>query len=256
MTAFGDYARFYDLLYGDKDYQAETAFLVGLLRRWAPAATSVLEIGCGSGRHGLCMAEAGFRVTGIDLSGDMVALARNRAAAAPGPVRERMAFEQGDIRSVRLGRTFPAAMALFHVVSYLATDADLHSGLACIREHLEPGGVFVFDFWHAPAVRAEGPQRRNKVAEADGWRIHRRTEPVWERDRDIVRVVFHVTATNTIRGEVRKFKEEHVMRYFSPADLATVLAAHGFAELECGEWPTGAPARDDTFGVYIVARAV
>lgn len=256
MKIFKDYAQFYDLLYRDKDYQAETAFLVSRLQRWAPAATRVLEIGCGSGRHALCMAEGGVCVTGIDLSGDMIALARDRAAAAPAPVSERMTFEQGDVRSLRLGHTFPAAAALFHVVSYLTTDADLHSGLARIRQHVERGGVFVFDFWHAPAVLARGPQRREKVVEADGWRIVRRTEPVWQRDRDIVRIKFHITATHTVSGQVLAFEEEHVMRYFFPDDLAAVLAAHGSTELERGEWPTGAPARDDTFGVYMVVRAV
>lgn len=256
MTAFHDYARFYDLLYGDKDYRAETEFAIALLRRRASAVVSVLEVGCGTGRHGLYLAEAGFHVTGIDLSAEMVTRAQNRAAAAPDTLRERLTFRQGDIRSLRLGRTFSAAISLFHVVSYLTTDADLHAGFDHVRRHLEQDGVFVFDFWHAPAVLAEGPQRREKIVEADGWHLRRRTEPVWQRDRDIVRVNFHVTATNTVRGDVQEFREEHTMRYFFPDALAALLADHGFAEVERGEWPTGASARPDTFGVYMVARAI
>lgn len=255
MTAFREYARFYDLLYRDKDYEAETEFLIGRLRRWAPRASNILEVGCGSGRHGLCMSEAGYRVTGIDVSADMVALACRHAAGASAEVRDRLAFKQGDIRSVKLGETYQAATSLFHVVSYLTSDADLHAGFASIRRYLDTGGVFVFDFWHAPAVLAEGPQRREKVVEADGWHIHRRTEPEWEKGHDIVRVNFHVTAIEMATGKVHEFKEEHSMRYFYPDALNAILAEHGLVEVERGEWPTGAPARDDVFGVYMVAKA-
>lgn len=256
MTTFKTYARFYDLLYEDKNYHAEAQFLAGVLSRLAPKTTSLLDIGCGSGRHGVCMAEAGFRVLGVDMSVDMVELARRRAASAPSPARERLVFSQGDIRSLSLGTKFQVAMSLFHVVSYLTTDDDLRAALTCVRRHLTRGGVFVFDFWHAPALLGEGPQRREKIVEAQGWRIHRRTEPEWHKDRDIVRVHFHVSATNANSGEVQEFEEVHAMRYYFPDALAAVFAEHGFAEVERGEWLTGSPIRDESFGVYMVQRAV
>ncbi len=255
MTAFKDYAQFYDLLYGDKDYRAEAAFVGRLLKRWAPAGTALLEAGCGSGHHASYMAEAGYHLTGIDMSADMVELARSRLAEAPANLAERVTFEQGDIRTFHLGRTFSAAMSLFHVVSYLSTDADLSAGFANVRRHLDRGGTFVFDFWHAPAIIEEGPQRREKVVESDEWHIHRLTEPVWEKDRDVVRVNFHITATDKTNGAVHRLHEEHVMRYFFPDTLSAALSNNGFTVVECGEWLSGAPVRDDIFGVYMAARA-
>ena len=51
MMAFGEYAKYYDLLYADKDYAAETAFVREIICRLAPGARTLLELGCGSARY-------------------------------------------------------------------------------------------------------------------------------------------------------------------------------------------------------------
>jgi hypothetical protein len=51
MMAFGEYAKYYDLLYADKDYAAETTFVREIIRRLAPGARTLLELGCGSARR-------------------------------------------------------------------------------------------------------------------------------------------------------------------------------------------------------------
>nr|MBA2706707.1 SAM-dependent methyltransferase [Gemmatimonadaceae bacterium] len=51
MSVFGSYSRYYDLLYRDKDYAAESAYVASLLAVHAPGARSILEIGCGTGAH-------------------------------------------------------------------------------------------------------------------------------------------------------------------------------------------------------------
>ena len=77
MTApFETTHRVYDLIYRDKDYAAEAAQLAFLLRAHAPGATDLLELGCGSGRHALCLSELGYHVTGVDRSQGMLELAR------------------------------------------------------------------------------------------------------------------------------------------------------------------------------------
>ena len=74
MMAFGEYAKYYDLLYADKDYAAETAFVREIIRRLAPGARTLLELGCGSARHALELVRSDFTVTGVDLSAQMIAL--------------------------------------------------------------------------------------------------------------------------------------------------------------------------------------
>ena len=71
-AVFGDYAHYYNLLYADKDYAGETAFVLGLLRRDGRNPQTLLDLGCGTGRHALEMAKHGVAVTGVDLSPTML----------------------------------------------------------------------------------------------------------------------------------------------------------------------------------------
>ena len=74
---FGEYAEFYDLLYHDKVYPEEAAFVARLLDRCLSkpvAQTEILDIACGTGRHAQEWARMGYRVEGSDLSTEMVKL--------------------------------------------------------------------------------------------------------------------------------------------------------------------------------------
>jgi predicted TPR repeat methyltransferase len=75
VSTFDRYAAYYDLLYEDKRYDDEAAFVAKLIRDYKPAARSVLELGCGTSKHALALAREGFSLTGIDVSPGMVARA-------------------------------------------------------------------------------------------------------------------------------------------------------------------------------------
>ena len=68
---FGDYGRYYDLLYADKDYRGEAKYVHELLQRFAQQPKSILEFGCGTGKHARLLAEMGYGVTGIERSAEM-----------------------------------------------------------------------------------------------------------------------------------------------------------------------------------------
>src|SRR3990172_1554551 len=102
MKAFGGYARYYDLLYHDKDYRAETEFVEQLIRKHAPGARHIFELGCGTGIHGIMLAEKGYEVTGLDLSERMLAMAAQRVASLPRTIAERVHFFRGDARDFKV----------------------------------------------------------------------------------------------------------------------------------------------------------
>src|SRR4051794_24460513 len=85
VSHFRRYAAFYDLLYHDKDYEAEAHYVARNLRGARPDARSILELGSGTGRHGRLLAGMGFDVYGIERSAEMVAVAQSHELAnAPG----------------------------------------------------------------------------------------------------------------------------------------------------------------------------
>lgn len=251
MRIFDAYASFYDLIYAGKDYLGEADFVLRRLERFG-RLSSILDFGCGTGRHAIALGARGLEVHGVDLSEQMIDRARERAAASGGT---RVTFGPGDMRTLSLGRTFDAAVALFHVVSYLTNDEDLDRALRVTRSHLEPGAPFLFDFWYAEAIRRDGVERRERTIETESWRIRRCTEPRWDRPAGIVSVTFEVSAENKASGEVVRCTETHRMRYFDLDFLAAHLSGAGFSVSESGEWMSDNPPRADSLGAYMLARA-
>ncbi|MGE5749408.1 MAG: class I SAM-dependent DNA methyltransferase, partial [Gemmatimonas sp.] len=162
MTVFAGYSRYYDLLYRDKDYAGEAGYVADLIRRHAPAAKTVMEIGCGTGAHAAEMARLGFECEGVDRSEGMLEAAEARLSSLDPELASKLSFSSGDARTVRLGRKFDAVVSLFHVMSYQASNEDLVAAFRTAREHLRPNGVFVFDCWYGPAVLRQWPSVTEK----------------------------------------------------------------------------------------------
>ena len=76
----GAYSCYYNLLYKDKDYAGEAEYIHRLVNAHHPHAKTLLDLGCGTGKPALLLAQAGYRVTGVDRSEEML-------AAAPAPRR-------------------------------------------------------------------------------------------------------------------------------------------------------------------------
>ena len=71
MSVFGEYAKFYDALYKDKDYMSEARVVDDLLKKYGGYNTkSILVLGCGTGRHDRCLQQLGYQIHGIDISED------------------------------------------------------------------------------------------------------------------------------------------------------------------------------------------
>ena len=134
---YSDLAYLYDALYQTFiDYDAEFALYESLIQ--PQQATSVLEIGCGSGHLASRFVAAGYTYTGVDVSPQMLELARNRCPEAQ--------FEQADMRTLHLNSTFDAVLITARSLSYILTNADILSTFGQLKSHLSPTGTLHFDF--------------------------------------------------------------------------------------------------------------
>lgn len=111
----------------------------------------VLEIACGSGRVLIPLANAGHCVWGLDASPHMLALAREKLAAAGTAPDGRVLLVQDDMRTFALGREFDLAIIAAKSFAYLLSRDDQQATLAAVANHLRPGGLLVIDFLH-PAL--------------------------------------------------------------------------------------------------------
>jgi len=262
MSVFGAYSQYYDLLYKDKDYAGEAAYVRSLIERYHPGARSVLDLGCGTGRHALLLAESGYRMTGVDRSPDMLQAANAQLASATPAQAARYAasgaapiFVEGDVRTVRTGQKFDVVVSLFHVMSYQTSNADLKAALRTIREHLLPGGVVIFDCWYGPAVLTDRPSVRSKHLENDAIAVVRDATPVLYANRNCVDVNYRVQIMDKHSGAREELHETHTMRYLFAPEVELLLSASGFELKDSAEFMTNEPLGFDTWNAVFVATA-
>ena len=210
---FDAYSEYYDLLYTDKDYSAEATYIDALIKRHAPAAKYILELGCGTGAHAEHLARMGYHVCGIDMSAGMIERAQKLLAKLPVDIAQRLSFSASDIRSARLNSTYDITIALFHVMSYQNTNPDLMKVLQTAYDHLNNNGFFLFDYWYGPSVLTQLPETRVKRFENDAVHVTRIAEPEIHFNCNVVDVNYTVIVKDKHSDAITELTEKHAMRY-------------------------------------------
>ncbi len=224
---FAASASYYDLLYQDKDYRGEAQFIVRLLDRCLGKPrqqAEVLDIACGTGRHAHELALLGFRVTGSDISANMVAAARERAKSLNLSIDfHNESFQNCD----RIGRKYDAVIAMFSAIDYLNDYSDFARTLKNIRGLLREDGLFIFDFWNGNAVLKSHSPVRIKRVEKEDEAVIRISNTSIDAISQIATINFDFMVLKA--GNVlREFSELHSMRYYFPQEMTDLLAANGF----------------------------
>ncbi len=167
----------YDLIAPFYDPHWGRDFLDGALSMYAQwlapqlptAGARMLDICCGSGEFAACVART-HRVTGVDLSGAMLQVARNKVPDA--------CFEQKDMRAFRLAaRDFDAAVCFYNSVNQLMTRKGLRRAFASAALHVRSGGWFLFDFIDESAFLATWEFEETALANGAVCRLRYRYNP-------------------------------------------------------------------------------
>jgi SAM-dependent methyltransferase len=104
------------------------------------AGSPILELGCGTGRVLLPIAEAGLTIVGLDRAPAMLAIAQQKLAILLPATQQRITLVEGDMRDFALGQRFPLVMIPFRAFQHLLTPEDQRHALGCIRDHLTADG--------------------------------------------------------------------------------------------------------------------
>lgn len=134
-------AKFYDALYHFKDYDAASKQLYALIQQYNPDAKTLLDVGCGTGKHIEYLREY-YQVEGLDLDENLLNIACERCPE--------VTFHQGNMVDFNLGYTFDVITCLFSAIAYVKTIEYLEQAIACMTRHLTPGGIMVVEPWISP----------------------------------------------------------------------------------------------------------
>lgn len=245
---FNSYAKYYDLLYGDKDYNKETDYIVSLIKQYTLKKNlRILDIGCGTGIHAKYLSERGYKVTGIDFSEEMIKIAQENK-------NDKTEFYVADATRFNLDKKFDIILSLFHVVSYQSSNKDIQNMFLNVSKHLNPNGLFIFDFWYGPAVLTEIPSIKIKRFENIEIKVVRIAEPLMNTSKNIVDVNYEIIVSNKIDDSVEFIKETHTMRYLFIPEINGLVENCKMTILDYGEWFTKQSPSPHTWGVYCIAK--
>ncbi|MED4583470.1 methyltransferase domain-containing protein [Brevibacillus choshinensis] len=225
MSNMYQWADYYDLtqrgISGDVDFYLDQA---------KQAGGKVLELGCGTGRISIPLAQAGIDVTGLDLSQEMLEKAKQKASESGDT--DSLHLMQGDMRNFDLGQTFSLIMIPFRSFLHLLHIQEQMKALSCIRKHLAPGGKFVMNVF-VPKIN-HFYEENEKMSLRGTYRLDDGEEvAMWDYTRyDHFQQLCEVTRIYE-RSDAKGLVKERVtgrfnLRYIFPAELHHLFRLNGF----------------------------
>jgi len=193
----------------------------------------VLELGCGTGRVTLPIAEAGHEIWGLDLSDEMLAQLRGKLQRFPASVAARVHFVHADMAGFDLGRTFELIIAPFRAFQALTEENDQQACLRCVKAHLSDRGRFVMNVFKPKRIFDETWVK----PESFDWEAldprSRKTVRRYETCKriDLRRQVLYVDLTYRIEGS-EDVVEPLAIRYYYEDQMRALLEKSGFRIIE------------------------
>jgi SAM-dependent methyltransferase len=214
QTPYTKLAAHYDLGWGDFA-ESSQAFILGTLSDYEVESGRILELACGTGILAIHLARSGHAVVGIDLSPEMIAIAREKGQHVNG-----VEFTVADMRNPNLSPGFDAALCMFDSLNYLLTPKDVLEVLTSVSSMLQKHGVFIFDF-NRPLI----------YSAHNGETVKKQTEG------GTLLMDLHYEATQRIARTVFRFPdgdmETHTQRAYEMSEIAPLLTAANLSVKDC-----------------------
>lgn len=200
---------YYSILYQNRDETEARQFIDALLGTLQPhIGARVLDLACGKGRFSRYLAQKGFDVTGLDLSGNSIAFARQFES-------DNLAFYTHDMRLPYRVRYYDYIFSFFTSFGYFDTDRDHIRTLKSIRTGLRAGGIFVLDFFNAQYVMQSLPAKEEKTLDGIRFEIAKAKDGLF------------VTKNILFEDNHQRYRYEERVRLYEQADLKRLFQQAG-----------------------------
>ncbi|MCL6477809.1 MAG: class I SAM-dependent methyltransferase [Peptococcaceae bacterium] len=218
MDSYRGLAAVYDRLVAGVDFDGWIDYVESLLRHFGYGPGSVLDLACGTGNTLLPFARRGYRAIGVDISPEMIACARQKAAAAALSID----YYVGDAREFLLRHPVDLVTCFHDGLNYITEAGDLARVFKNTARNLVPGGMFIFDM-NAVKWIGEGDNRPVVIDEGD-------MTIIYSTAHDTDASLWTVDLTCFIKeGDLyRKFSERHRERGYEQGAVLRMLESAGF----------------------------
>ena len=199
---------------------------------------SVLEIGCGTGRVLIPVAQTGCEITGLDPSSAMLDICKRKLKEEDAEVRERVTLIEGDMQDFNLKCRFSLITTPFRSFQHLETVEDQLRTLENIHHHLDDKGIFILDLFNPSMKYILDESRREEFGDEppfdlpDGRKVTRKfRNPSVDLAKQLINceIIYHIEHSD---GKKERTVHSFKMRYLFRYEAEHLLERSGFRVLE------------------------
>jgi SAM-dependent methyltransferase len=240
-------ALFYDRLMQGIDYAAWVSYVEEIVQRYGGHVTIVADLACGTGNSSFPWSDRGYRTYGIDLSAEMLEIARSKAAARG----LEATFLRQNLCGLKLEDRVDLAVCFQDGFNYIIDIEELRQAFQAVYRNLSVGGFFIFDLNYLP--RIVPPDQSASVVQGDGFTLH------WSAAYKDEERLWEIEAKGTIEdsdGQRHDYLEKHLERIYEPYEIWALLTGQGFTSLNSFQAFTFDQPHYRTLRIVYVARKV
>ena len=223
-------SKYYDMMYvNDESYQSEVDSVVSLVKQYKKSSGDMLlDIACGGAQAAYLQNH--FTVTGIDISDEMLEIAKNKVKNA--------LFINADMCDFNVNNQYDVILNLYGSIGQVESLEHMHMAMKCAFKHLKQGGVFVLTPWSTKESFNEALIGRTKTFNLSGFC---RMETVKRVSGDKIKIDYHHLISDNL--EVTYYKHANFITLFSESEYENSIKQAGFniiKRLQPGEFRMGA----------------
>ena len=249
VVIYSNFASVYDRLMQDVPYTGWVNYLGSMFERHGIKPRQILDIGCGTGNVTIPLAEIGYRVTGLDMSPEMLSLAEKKAREKGLSIN----WILQDMKQMELGSAcFDLVISMTDSLNYITTEAELSNVFHRVRALLNPGGHLIFDL-----------NSLYKIQSVFGNNVYTHVDDdiayIWDNAYNpetcscTMDIIFFIKEKD---GKYRKFTEQHRETGYTVEEVKRMLNDAGFTGIHVyGEGSFEIP-QEKTERIYFVAETV
>ena len=220
-----DYSLLYDLIYSKKDYKAETNFISQIIKKFLSSNVNILDIGCGTGEHTLELLKKGYKVTGVDLSNEMLKIAKKKLLL--NKLFSNNLYNLNAYNVNKLDIKFNVVLMMFNVIGYLE---DIQLFFQKLKDSLEPNALIFFDYWSEKAVKKNPPKTTKKDFLYKKLKATRISKGKIIKNKVKVDLILNIIKEN----KTKSFNETHNVYFYDIRRLVKTIKKFGYKKKNIG----------------------